>query len=162
MKQLLLFAMLCIGMNTTKAQSLTIHNYNACDVHYLMYGDDPVGNCGASYRSDIYTIQAAPVPGIVPFSITYPDPSVVPFPGMVNGGGMTLGPSGWFSHVRFPECNPNLCSGCSTSSVVVGDVSCGASNTASHNINNGCPSTPCGLINITYTNVGGNVTVEIR
>jgi len=155
MKQLLMFALLCMGLNFASAQSLTIHNTTMCDVHYLMYGDDPMGNCGASYRSNIYTLNGGN-------SITYANPSFVPAPGMVNSSSMVLGAGGWFSHVRFPQCNPAYCPGCSTGSVAVGDVSCGASNTASHSfLDASCMVSACGMVNIIYTNVGGNVTVTI-
>lgn len=162
MKKLLLFAMLCIGINLAKAQSLTINNYTGCDVHYLMYGDDPMGNCGASYRSIIYTLAGSGVPGSVT-SIVYSDPSGVPPPGMTNSGGFVLGSTGWFSHLRFPQCNPAFCPGCGTSSVAVGDGSCGASNTASQSFVDAttCMPATCGTVSITYTNVGGNITVDI-
>ena len=153
MKQILVIALLCIGFNMAKAQSLRIVNRTPCEVHYVMYGDDPMGNCSANYRSDVYTLGAG-------LSVTYASPAAVPLPGLVDGGGTQL-MSGWFSHVRFPQCNPNFCPGCGTSSVVVGDASCGASTMASHSFYPNCSATACGPVNISYANVGGNVTVTI-
>lgn len=163
MKKLLLLAILCMGFTFAKAQGLIIKNRTACDVHFLVYGDPSVGGCGTSYRSSIMTIGGTPNP-LVPttFSFTDPNDFALQFPPGMTSGGTTL-TTGWFSAFRFPQCNPAYCPGCSTSSVAVGDASCGLSSSASQSfLNAACVVSSCGTVNITYLNSGGNVTIEIN